>query len=201
MDHTSWDPERAAELLCDIPLVQPGRRPGLWKPRKAARGVRAGHAKPSHPDAVCRVRLAAVLLLISLRVFNTHVTYLQRCEVWSLVVCLRFGLDIPCEASHELVNSCLGTLVTHLCTSLRLHLQDHLVEANPSLLWQMPLIPRLNCGCRGGELSLPSRQESPETDLGSPELSAPFAARCCSQAGNCPLCKQMRLSVQLLPVS
>lgn len=61
--------------------------------------------------------------------------------------------------------------------------------------------PTLELQLPWGELSLPSRQESPETDLGSPELSAPFAASCCSQAGNLPLCKQMRLSVQLLPVS
>lgn len=47
-------------------------------------------------------------------VFNTCRTNLEQCEVWSLGVYLCPGLDVACEASYEVINSCLGTLVTRL---------------------------------------------------------------------------------------
>ena len=77
--------------------------------------------KPSHPDSPLAASDWQLLsasdylgFLICLGVFNTRVTYLERREVWRLVVCLSSGLDVACGASHELINSCLRMLVTHL---------------------------------------------------------------------------------------
>ena len=75
------------------------------------------------------------------------------------------------------------------------------MEANPNPVTQALLISCFNCSNHEVESSFPSRQKSPETVLGSLELSSPFGASCSSQAGYFPLRTQMHLSLELLPAS